>query len=64
MRHTTRVRLMMGLLALLGAATLLSPRSRAADTPVTMKAVKYDDLAKEIRNLKGKIVVVDVWGEY
>jgi hypothetical protein len=54
----------MGMLALLGAATILAPRGRAADTPVTLKAVKYDDFAREIRNFKGKIVVVDVWGEY
>ena len=64
MRYTTRARLAMVLLATLGATAMLSSRSRADDKPVTLKAVKYDDFAKEIRNLKGKIVVVDVWGEY
>jgi hypothetical protein len=57
MRRTIRVGLALGLLALLGPAT-------AADPAIKLKSVKYDDLTKEIRTHKGKIVVVDIWAEY
>jgi hypothetical protein len=42
--------------AVLGAAT--------ADDSVTLKTVKYDELGRAVRDLQGKIVVVDFWGEF
>jgi hypothetical protein len=29
---------------------------------VTLKVVKYNELAKMVRALKGKVIVVDFWG--
>ena len=57
MRRTIRLGLAVGLMTLFGSAT-------AADPAITLKVVNYDDLIREIRNLKGKIVVVDIWAEY
>ena len=42
-----------------GAAPDSSPP--AADS-VTMKNAKYDDLVRTVRDLQGKVVVVDFWG--
>jgi hypothetical protein len=40
-------------------------RSVAAPPPgVGLKAVKYWDLVEEIRGLKGKVVVVEIWAEW
>src|SRR5579884_3721763 len=53
---------------LLGLLALLLPAARAADsTPapgskVDLKVVKYDGLADTVRQLRGKVVVVDFWG--
>ena len=43
-------------LAVLGAA--------APDDAVTMKAVKYPELMRTVRDLQGKVVVVDFWGDF
>ena len=34
------------------------------DGKVTVQDIKYDDLGKLIRANKGKVIVVDFWGEY
>jgi hypothetical protein len=44
-----------------GLAVLPAP---AADEAVTLRRVKYDDLAKFIAAQKGKVVVVDFWATY
>jgi len=61
MYRTTRLGAGAVLLGLLTTAGSLSP---AADPKIDLRTVKYDDLAKEIRALKGKVVVVDIWGEF
>ena len=38
--------------------------ARAADEGVTVKKVKYDELAKFLTAQKGKVVLVDVWATY
>jgi hypothetical protein len=54
-------RLSAALLALLAATTL---GAATADDAVTLKTVKYADLGRTVRDLQGKIVVVDFWGEF
>ncbi len=68
-------RLMQGsgflLLAIMGlqSTTILSLRnellaqapSPAGDAKVEVKVVKYDGLIDAVKNLKGKLVVVDFW---
>ena len=49
------------LLALLAATT---PGAAPANDAVALKTVKYADLGRTIRDLQGKIVVVDFWGEF
>jgi hypothetical protein len=40
-------------------------RSAAELAPgVSLKSVKYGELAEFVRGSKGKVVVVDVWGEF
>jgi thiol-disulfide isomerase/thioredoxin len=36
----------------------------AADPKIELRSVKYDELIKEVRGLKGKVVVVDVWADF
>ncbi|HKB04166.1 MAG TPA: TlpA disulfide reductase family protein [Gemmataceae bacterium] len=36
----------------------------AADPPVRLDAVSYADLTTELRGLRGKVVLVDVWGTF
>ena len=48
-------------LALLAAAALGAAPS---DDTVTLKTVKYADLVRTVRDLQGKVVVVDFWGEF
>lgn len=40
-----------------------SPGEPSHDS-VTLKVVKYDDLADAVRRLRGKVVVVDFWADY
>jgi len=61
MRLCCRLGLTAVLLVLLATAARFAP---AADTKVTLRKVKYDDLMKEVRSHKGKVVVVDVWAEW
>ncbi len=47
------------------ALTLIFAAPAIADSPsVTLDPIAYDDLAKEIAGLKGKVVLVDVWGTF
>lgn len=55
------------LASLMGSATLGTPGARlqAVDPPtIELKTVKYPELAKFIRAQKGKVVVVDIWGDF
>ena len=45
--------------ALLGFA--LTGADTADDAKVELRVAKYDEMGEAIRNLKGKIVVVDFW---
>jgi hypothetical protein len=49
------------LLTLLAAASI---GAASTDDSVTLKTVKYDELGRTVRDLQGKIVVVDFWGEF
>lgn len=49
---------------LLGTLTLLAGALGAqqpAPEEVTLKVVNYDQLAETVRQLRGKVVVVDLW---
>jgi hypothetical protein len=48
------------LAAVLASTAIAAP----AGDSVALKTVKYDDLARTVRGLQGKIVVVDFWGEF
>ncbi len=48
------------LLAVLVLTGVLAPRAAGAD-PVAIKVVKYPGLAETVRQLRGKVVVVDLW---
>jgi hypothetical protein len=37
---------------------------RRDNTAVELKRVKYDELVSAVKSNKGKIVVMDVWGEF
>lgn len=50
--------------ALLAASVLGAAPAAPADDTVTMKTVKYDDLVRTVRDLQGKVVVVDFWAHY
>jgi len=45
-------------LTLLAAAL---PAQQAAPEEVSLKVVNYDQLAETVRQLRGKVVVVDLW---
>jgi thiol-disulfide isomerase/thioredoxin len=60
MRRTKRLSLAAGLFVLL-ACVVTTP---AADPKIELRSVKYDDLIKEVRGHKGKVVVVDVWADF
>ncbi len=50
-----------GLLAL--AACAAEPPAPSDNAP-SLKVVKYPELMRTVRNLQGKVVVVDFWGEF
>jgi thiol-disulfide isomerase/thioredoxin len=51
--------------ATLLAASTVSPYAGApTSAPVSVQAIKYNDLAKQIRSLKGKVIVVDFWADF
>jgi hypothetical protein len=54
-------RLSTALMSVLAASAL---GAAPADDAVALKTVKYADLGRTVRDLQGKIVVVDFWGEY
>ena len=49
--------------AILAVLALAVGSARAEDN-VEVKVVKYPDLAKTVKQLKGKVVVVDFWAEW
>ncbi len=58
----------LGILGVLLAVPLLAPPpvgGAGEETPkVTVKVVNYAGLGEVIRSLRGKVVVVDFWGDY
>jgi thiol-disulfide isomerase/thioredoxin len=52
------------LLAVLAAFVLGAAPAPSPDDTVTMKTVKYPDLVRTVRELQGKVVVVDFWGNF
>jgi hypothetical protein len=46
------------------ACTSAPLAGQQADSEVTLKAVKYSELGGIVRQLKGKVVVVDFWADY
>jgi len=48
----------------LGVAALAPDGEKAAAPPVELKPVKYDALKAAVREQRGKVVVVDIWGEF
>jgi len=50
--------------ALLAAAVLSAAPPPAPDDAIALRAVKYPDLTRTVRDLQGKVVVVDFWGEF
>ena len=63
MRRTILLGLTLGLLILFETTALRAP-ARLPEPAIAVKPVRYDDLMKQIRDLKGKVVVVDIWAEY
>jgi hypothetical protein len=71
MRRVLRFRLLRFLL-IVPAVWLVSPVGRTAPTAapapregvVELKVVKYNSLVEAIKAQRGKVVVVDVWGEF
>jgi thiol-disulfide isomerase/thioredoxin len=55
---------LLGLLAVAWPAALAQPpaQEKAADAKVELKVVKYDQLGDTVRQLRGKVVLVDFWG--
>ena len=49
---------------LLAAFTLGAAPTSSPDETVSMKTVKYPDLVRTVRDLQGKVVVVDFWADY
>lgn len=50
------------LLALAIAGTATAPPDEPVD--ITLRPVKYSELGKMIRGLRGQVVIVDFWAEY
>jgi len=50
--------------ALLVCTTAAPGTSPSAEPKVTLKPVKYAELGATVRGLKGKVVVVEFWGEW
>jgi hypothetical protein len=46
------------------ALTLLLAAAAPADDAVSLKVVKYPELMRTVRDLQGRVVVVDFWGEF
>ncbi len=57
---------LIGLLILFGVGLAQLPDAQSRGQPkgdeVTLREVKYADLAKEVLKNRGKVVVVDLWG--
>jgi len=56
-----------GLLCLSLSQTQLggaAPDAPTADAKVVLQDISYDALCKLVRDNKGKVIVVDFWGEY
>ena len=51
----------MRLIPLAVAAALALGAAPSPDETVTLKTVKYADLVRTVRDLQGKVVVVDFW---
>jgi hypothetical protein len=56
-------RIVMAFLAASAVGAAPAP-SESPDQTVTMKTVKYADLVRTVRDLQGKVVVVDFWAHY
>jgi hypothetical protein len=50
-------------LALLPGLLLFTAAGLSQQPEVTLKVVKYDGLADAVRQLRGKVVVVDFWAD-
>lgn len=64
MRSATRVTLGGFVLGLAMVGAVASVPARPMDDAITLRPVKYAELAKIIRGLKGKVVLVDFWADY
>jgi len=64
MIQTSRGAVLCTLAAFLALGAAAAPEPAATDAQVTLRDIKYDDLGKMVRGYKGKVVVVDFWGEY
>jgi hypothetical protein len=66
--RTTRVALVAIAVVFFGLVAMRGPAGSAAPAPtaesVTLRDINYDDLGKLVHTYKGKVVVVDFWGEY
>ena len=65
MHHFPRVAFRVACIGMCFPLLLLAAGGRGlgqpAQTEVTLKVVNYDGLGEIIRNLRGKVVIVDVW---
>jgi hypothetical protein len=61
MRTVTRLAPVLGLVL---AATSLAAPSTSDSAGISLRPVKYSDLERTIRGLKGKVVIVDFWADY
>jgi hypothetical protein len=55
--------LVVTLVLLVASAGNAAPDARASDV-VDVKVLKYKDLCSAVRSQRGKVVVVDIWGEF
>jgi thiol-disulfide isomerase/thioredoxin len=64
---STTARIAAGFFAMVFAAWLVFTSAGAAPPPdgtVELKTIKYADLVKAVRDQRGKVIVVDLWGDF
>jgi thiol-disulfide isomerase/thioredoxin len=63
---STTARIAVGIFMMVFAGWLVFASAAAAppDGTVELKTIKYPDLVKAVRSQRGKVIVVDLWGDF